>query len=325
MIDTTGANVRSSDGVEPAADAADGMPSAVEPQASDGAKFELPIFYINRDSDHQRRETIERQLNSIDGAKERITAVDALNVPDDLRAYFFAGSKLVSPLNPGEVGCYASHLKTLRTIVERNLDYALVLEDDAIVPETIGSIVSEVTARLPATWDVIHLCGTARRAIKPVSTLKGGRLLVRYSRVPGGAYGYLVSRAGAAKLLKRGIRYWPYDTDLRRPWLFDLQVYGVEPQVITHGGTNASVILAIGGRSRARRGIPIPSRGAWTGNPLHCPEGVFFNLRTLGLASWLRCWCENLVSRFIDIHRLPKPPQNGEAKRSPVKPAVRPD
>lgn len=303
MIDTTGANVPQ-DGR-----ASNAAPSPTGIDKGEDADILLTAFYINRDCDNDRRASIERQLAETGVVPERIAAINALEVPGDLRHFFFDGDKLTAPLNPGEVGCYASHLKSLRSILEKNLDYALILEDDALVPSDITTIVKDITERLPPTWDVVHLCGTAHRAVRPVAKLDNNHSLVRYSRIPSGAFGYLVSRTGAAKLLRPIKRYWPFDTDLRRPWLFNLQVYGVDPKVITHGGTAASVIIAVGGRSRARRGLPIPSRVAWTGNPLHCPEGVYFNFKTLGPIWWFRCWLKNISSRLIDGRRLVKEKQ----------------
>lgn len=303
MIDTGGANIR---------------PGGSEPTEPPGDDFPLPTFYINRDCDNERRASIEQQLKGASIVPHRITGVDALAVPDELRDYFFEGDKLISPLNPGEVGCYASHLRALATIIERDLDYGLVLEDDALVPTNMKEIARDLFAHLPLGWDVVHLCGDARRAVKPITQLADDRMLVRYSRIPSGAFGYLVSRAGAAKLLKPMKRFWPYDTDLRRPWLFNLQVYGVDPKVIKHGGTAASVIIAVGGRSRARRGLPIPSRGAWTGNPLHCPEGVFFNFKTLGPAWWFRCWKKNIASRLTEMLGLKALKRSRAAQPAPT-------
>lgn len=283
--------------VEPGGDAAHSTACPI----ADGNGTPLIAFFLNRDCDTDRRYHIERQIAGAGIAGERITGVDALAVPDEFRDYFFDGDKLISPLNPGEVGCYASHLKALSAIVDGNLSHALILEDDAILPPDIDAIVKDVLANIPPDWDVVHMCGDARRATKPIAPLPHGRSLVRYSRIPSGAFGYLVSQAGARKLLKPVKRYWPFDTDLRCPWLFDIQVYGVAPKIIQHGGTAASVIIASGGRSRARRGLPIPSRGAWTGNPLHCPEGVAFNFKTLGPAWWFRCWRKNLATRLTDM------------------------
>ncbi len=268
------------------------------------AQFPLPVFYINRDCDDDRRANLELALRAAGLEAQRVSAVEGLSVPARLKDYFFESDGLVSSLTPGEVGCYASHLKTLEVIAERNLDYALVLEDDALPPRDLRRTIKDVMPQLPKDWDIVHLCGAPRRAVKPLAELERGRSLVRYSRVPSGAFGYLISAAGARKFLQPIKRYWPFDTDMKRPWLLALQIYGVTPRVVGHDDTSPSRILAMGGRSRGRRGLPKPSRAAWTGNPLHSPAGALYNLKALGPLWWARCGVQNAYSRTANALRL---------------------
>ncbi|MBZ0211499.1 MAG: glycosyltransferase family 25 protein [Hyphomicrobium sp.] len=280
-----------------------------EPQVgpSRECQFSVPTFYINRDCDEDRRAAIELELRTAGIAAERIRAVEGLAVPEDLRAYFFDAERLSSALKPGEVGCYASHLKALKTMIERGLEYALILEDDAVLPRDLRRVIDDVLACLPHSWDLVHLCGDPRRAVKPVRRLKHRGTLVRYSRVPSGTVGYLISRGGARKFLAPIKRSWPVDTDFRRPWLFGLETYGVAPKIIDHSDSLPSPIQSMGGRARARRGLPRPSFHSWTGNPLHCPEGVYYNFRALGPLSWARCSLENAYARaagMLGLKRL---------------------
>lgn len=260
-------------------------------------EFSGPTFYLNRDCDQDRHAAIELELKKAGIAAERIRAVEGLAVPEDLRDYFFEADRLTSALKPGEVGCYASHLKALMIIIERGLEYALILEDDAVLPRDLRRVIEDVLACLPHSWDLVHLCGDPRRAVKPVRRLEHRGALVRYSRVPSGTVGYLISRGGARKFLAPIKRSWPVDTDFRRPWLFALETYGVVPKIIDHSETLPSPIQSMGGRARARRGLPRPSLHSWTGNPLHCPEGVYYNFRALGPLSWARCSLENAYAR----------------------------
>jgi glycosyl transferase, family 25 len=268
------------------------------------AQFPLPVFYINRDCDDDRRANIELALRAAGLAAERVPAIEGLSVPAGLNDFFFDSGTLVSSLTPGEVGCYASHLKACEMITERGLDYALVLEDDALPPRDLRRTIKEVVSQLPNDWDVVHICGAPRRATKPLAELERGRTLVRYSRVPSGAYGYLISAAGARKFLTPIKRYWPFDTDMQRPWLLALQIYGVTPRIVGHDDASPSRIIAMGGRSRGRRGLPKPSRAAWTGNPLHSPAGALYNLQTLGPLWWSRCSVQNACSRIANALRL---------------------
>lgn len=255
----------------------------------------IPVFFINRDVDEERRAAVETEVKSAGLVGERLRAVEGLSVPESLKPYFFESGKLHSDLRPGEVGCYASHLMIHQLVVERGLPYALVIEDDAVLAPDFQKSVRYILAGLPKSWDAVHLFNDPPRAVKPLGEVEPGRMLVRYSRIPAGTVGYLISRQGAQKFLRPVKRYWPVDTDFRRPWLFDWQVFGVVPPIVSHReDTPTSPIGLMGGRSRRRRGIQFPSREAWTGNPLHCPESFYFNVKALGPIWWARCLLLNV-------------------------------
>ena len=217
----------------------------------------IPTFFINRDCDEERRSSVCAHLSNANMTAERVPGVEGLNVPDQFREFFFEGSALHSKLKPGEVGCYASHLVAMQRMLDQNLDYALILEDDAILPADTGEIVRDVISSMPEGWDLVHLCKDSNRAVKIISALDCDRQLVRYSRVPETTTGYLISRSGARKFLKPMKRYWPIDTDFRQPWRFGLEIYGVTPCIIKPEGF-ASAIHLMGNHSRLRRGASSP-------------------------------------------------------------------
>ena len=257
-----------------------------------------PAFFINRCCDKERLAAVQIELGRAGIAAERIAAVDGLAVPEEFRRYFFVDGLRPTRLSPGEVGCYASHLTALKLVVDRGLDSALILEDDAVLPDRLAETVGDILAALPNGWDLVHLCANPSRAVKPVVQLDQSRQLVRYSRIPFGAVGYLISRQGAEKFLAPVERTWPIDTDFRRPWQFRMEVYGVVPKLIGHSGELKSAILSHGERARRRRGIPWPSRQNWTGNPLHSPAGAYYNMLRLGPLWWMSCWWRNTRRRL---------------------------
>ena len=268
--------------------------------AAGPAPAAIPAFFINRDCDTARLDSVGAYLRAAELAAERVRAVEGLDVPAHLRPYFFEGNRLRSKLKPGEVGCYASHLVAMELIVQRNLEYALILEDDAAIPHDIAASLADVLANMPAGWDIVHISRDSNRAVKIVADLADDRRLVRYSRVPETTTGYLISRSGAQKFLKPSKRYWPIDTDFRRPWCFGLEIYGVTSPIVHPAGFDSS-IHKIGNHSRLRRGIPIPSWHCWTGNPLHTPESIAFNLRTLGALTWTICATHNATRRVVSL------------------------
>ena len=259
------------------------------------------VFFINRDCDADRRVALESELLNAGITAERISGVNGLDVPNSLRDFFFTHGKAPTALRAGEVGCYASHLQAMQTIADRDLDFAVVLEDDAVLPPNFEDAVRTVLDAVPpSSWDIVLLYGTPTRAYKPVAPL-GAQLgkVVRYSRVPSGTVAYLVNAKGARKFLRPRKIAWPIDTDFRRPWEFGLEIFGVVPQLVSHSFELTSAIQELGGRARKRRGIPLPTFGSLTGNPLHSPRAVPYNIGRLGAASWLLFLTQNLQGRLI--------------------------
>ncbi len=125
------------------------------------------------------------------------------------------------PIPPGAIGCYASHLRAYKQIIAERAGATLVLEDDADLDDDLVEVIRQTLAMLPAGWDMVHLGQSPRYAVKPLAALPNGRRLVRYSRIPSGTVGYLISLAGARKMLDPAVqRFWAIDLDTRRSWLF---------------------------------------------------------------------------------------------------------
>jgi glycosyl transferase, family 25 len=281
----------------------------------------VKAFYLNLDLEAARRRFIEKQLAEIGIRGERIEAVDGSKpLPPELAPHF--SDKHV--MDAGALGCYASHIKAWTQMVMQNLPFAVVLEDDAILDRNLASILSEVMAALPRGWDIVHLATKPDRAVCTIAKLQG-RKLVQYSRIPPGAVAYLLSWAGAQKLLLAEPRVWPIDTDTRRPWAFGLNVYGVTAPPIKHNWLLPSTIRARGRkRWSPRRGL----RAAF-GNPIRNSKGFLFNLRRLGPLQWCRCLILNTIlkaraslrqRRSVDS-RSPLPQQAGADRgvgRQPV-------
>jgi glycosyl transferase family 25 len=141
--------------------------------------------------------------------------------------------------------------------------------------------------------------------VRPLATLPGGRKLVRFSRVPLGRAGYLVSRSGAAKLLKPRKICAPGDVEITHPWLLDLDIYGVEPPPILQERRKFPSVIG-GNRGRMspwKRAAPDPRR-------------LLFNMRKLGPLWWLRCTAANLARAVFGAPRREPPLKPAKAPRA---------
>ncbi len=191
-------------------------------------------FVINLDRSADRWRFMCEQADRIGIEFERIRAVDGAAVPKPMRWEFLnSDGSIHSKLTSGEVGCYASHLITYQRVLDDRLPYALILEDDSVLPNDLLKIAGEAVAGCPGDWDIIHLSSVLKgRQVIPVAALSAGRHIVRHSRWPVNTWGYLVSAAGAAKLNKPDRRVRPIDMEFRYAWVRGLEIYGVDPTPI---------------------------------------------------------------------------------------------
>jgi glycosyl transferase, family 25 len=272
-----------------------GFPQA---ETSKYINADIPVYFVNRDVDLMRRHRVENQLEQFLIKATRISGVDGLAVPVSLHDQFFTNGRLISKLKPGEVGCYASHLLAMQAILDDGHEHAIILEDDAVIDETLIPTVREAIRQAPAGWGMMNLCRNPSHSTRSVAQLSEDHEIVRCSRLPPGMVGYLLSRKGAELLTAPRKRHFPSDVELRAPWLFGIDIYCVVPQLVRHDDHNVSVIGKLGGQSRLRRGFPLPTSYCWTGNPLHTPRSVAYNISKLGVLNWSICAASN-VKRLV--------------------------
>jgi GR25 family glycosyltransferase involved in LPS biosynthesis len=96
---------------------------------------------------------------------------------------------LVAQRRYGEAGCFLSHVRALQQVLDNNLTYAFIFEDDAILLRPNLTIVEA-----PSPVDFVFLTTNVLRATR----MKHG------IRVMGGAgtYGLMVTQRGATKMLQ---------------------------------------------------------------------------------------------------------------------------
>jgi glycosyl transferase family 25 len=256
------------------------------------------VFVINLDRDRERLTHMIAEAARVGLSFERFAAVDGKSLGADLHDQFFSADGPHEPaLTAGEIGCYASHLRIHQALAEVG-ECALVLEDDVRLSDDIVDAIEAARDRL-ADWDIIRLSNETKSVVLPVASLPGGRELVRYWTVPNGAGAYLISRTGAIKFLESfERRTLPVDEDLRRPWLCDLDTYGILPPVAEPDVLDFSRIDSMGrdrrlpARDRFKDVRPLADAIAATGyrfkifGPANFVRGLFRSL-TVSFAKFI--------------------------------------
>jgi glycosyl transferase, family 25 len=269
----------------------------------------FPAYVINLDRDTERLKSFNTYATRAGLAVTRIPGVLGANLDaaSDVKHYFSEpGSTDISPrvlqkLRPGEIGNYASHLRVMQRIArDSNHPGAVVFEDDAKLEPSLVQILQNLSQSLPLDWDLVRLSNPPKRATIAKINL-GAADLVQFSKIPNGAAAYMISKRGAEKFLVPRLRTLAFDEDLRRPWLFDLNVYGVMPVPVDLYSTPSS-IDALGQRQPRHpllRRIKLPADSAFT-----ALQRLRFNVASLGLRDWITCVAAN-TAHTIGRHVIP--------------------
>ena len=262
-----------------------------------------PIILLNLDRDADRLAHMRAELGRAGVDFVRLPGVLGRAFPSELAPYFAGAGQ---SLKAGEVGCYASDLLAMRAIASGvHGACAIVMEDDLEIAGDFADTVQSLLERLPPGWDFVRLSNKPKRAVVEVCALGGARRLVKYSKVPNGAGAYLVSREGAGKFVVERSRARAVDEDLRRPWEFDLRVFGVEPAPVAHSSAShvSSIDTVEAGRLDGRSGVwGRLKRTQWG----EFPRRPLFNIGWLGFRSWRACLKRNVAAR---MRWRVKPPQ----------------
>ena len=193
----------------------------------------IHALLINLDRSQDRLARCIPLLEQMGISWERVPGVEGAKLPADTLAQLnpqpAPHGEWFRGLTPGEIGCFLSHIACWRLIAERQLDCALVLEDDFAPDEGFTAARLQAFADSCGQWDVLKLTRIGRNA-RLVAELGQGASLHRIGKGPIDGTGYLVSLAGARKLVQRREHLLrPVDFDLKHPWERGLTVYSGSP------------------------------------------------------------------------------------------------
>jgi glycosyl transferase family 25 len=219
-----------------------------------------PTLFINLDRDVERCARMQAEFARHGLTGQRLPGVLWTALPqveqDALYSPALNARGFHKPLVNGEKGCYASHLKAWRWLLDSPHAAAVVLEDDVRLRPAFAEVL-QALAVSSERWDMAKLIGRVeigkREKAKSQTALCDGHELLRYRRVPSLTAGYVISRRGAEKLLATRVPFGrPVDVDLRYWWESQgLVMRGVSPAVIELDDTSQD--SSIGAKVEERR------------------------------------------------------------------------
>ena len=191
----------------------------------------MKIFLINLENRKDRFKSMNKQLNNLNLNYSRIDAIDGTKVSppknlfDNIRFLIEQGRECTA----GEVGCAMSHIKIWQQIVDENIDYSLILEDDCLLSSKLPILLCSKEIYCNFDYLKIDGCGFFRSANKNEKThpkhdltkFKGlimnkleanGFTAFQCDPVPYSMVGYLISKKAAVNFLKVAkSMYYPID------------------------------------------------------------------------------------------------------------------
>ena len=196
-----------------------------------------PVFVINLDKSTERMAKISERLNQLGISYERIPGVYGADLSQqELEVNYdpkLNAKKYRRELPCGEIGCYMSHIKAWRMIVDRGLSCAIILEDDITIEEELKTIAKRLAGATDKFDIVKFFCSKKKPKIVSSNAIGPDHRLCRFKKVLSGNQGQLITYNGAVKLLSAYERFGrPVDVDIQHWWESGINVLGIFPSVV---------------------------------------------------------------------------------------------
>jgi GR25 family glycosyltransferase involved in LPS biosynthesis len=204
-------------------------------------------FIIHLERAEGRRQQADTLLRLLPVPAEIVPAVDGLTLgADEIKAVY--RRRLHRPNYPfallkTEIACFLSHRKAWQLIVERDLDGAIIVEDDVKPIEERFDRVVAFALRHMQPADYIRFPRRHRTDVGPVVARGDEMRLMQPSYVGQGTHMQLVGREAARMLLDATATFdRPVDTTIQMRWLSSARVLAARPTCIVEfahalGGT----------------------------------------------------------------------------------------
>ena len=192
----------------------------------------LKTYLINLDTSEDRLHVMNGRIRSVGLSFQRISGIvgadlllDELIDIDRVTYEKWHGKAL----NPGEVGCYLSHITAMKEFLTSDAEFGLILEDDANFPEDFQSLIRSVMENA-RSWDVVKLSSFHSGTPVNVLALEAGyHLAIPLSRL-NNSNSILYNRVAAERLVRKLLPMrLPFDHAVERSWLYGLRFRSINP------------------------------------------------------------------------------------------------
>lgn len=206
----------------------------------------MKLFVINLARSGERRYRMEQQFASLGLEATFHRAVDAQELTPEHYAQVDRKTRRRLGLWPqadGSIANWTSQRQVMREVVENGPETVAIFEDDAVLSADLPEVLDALECR-PFAFDVVKL---NRRSLKktfvPVSVLTTGHRVGRVRYHDHGSEGYVMTRDAARYFLENTPKMmWEIDQALSRFWENGLNVFYLDPPVVSHDKRSESQI-----------------------------------------------------------------------------------
>ncbi|TWI84983.1 GR25 family glycosyltransferase involved in LPS biosynthesis [Lacibacter cauensis] len=159
---------------------------------------ELFVSIISLDTRIDRREKITNSLSQNGITFRFVNAIDGSKIIPSNYSDFFSKQSIES-LSKGSIGCILSHYKALEIIANSHNNFALIFEDDVVLPKGFKGKLELVLKEIPRNFDILYLASNLSRRSDMRYWVSNNLYVPVYPR--SGQYAYLISKKGAQKII----------------------------------------------------------------------------------------------------------------------------
>lgn len=119
----------------------------------------IPKYVINL---KRREDRLQKFYDTIPFPKDNIQVVygfDGKNYENENEEEKNIYNKLPNQLNPGEKGCFISHIRIYKDIIKKNIPYSIIFEDDAILCDDFKNKLQIVIDEMPTDTQILYFGG----------------------------------------------------------------------------------------------------------------------------------------------------------------------
>ena len=203
-------------------------------------------------SSSDRFNYISQQLEQQNLSFKRIPGVD-IKERQDLKNKYYSKvrNKLDyhTPLTDGEIGCYIAHRNAWKAILDDDIDFGLVLEDDAYLTENLKFILDNLH-NTKSDWDILKLADLSTSPRKGTNIEKFQKFDIQsYYKPPTLCIAEVITRKGAKILLNLSNTFGrPVDVDKQWFCFKGLKIKGIKPYPVNCNNQFKSEIDSIQNR-----------------------------------------------------------------------------